>query len=225
MRSAGTALRCSVNCPHPRARRGAARPGLPAQPPRHADGCPGRHAHRPPGQLLPALAQPAATGSGSSAAPFSPALPRQGEETPGLPCCSSEPAAPQGRGPSSPCPPAAPGPCSAPGTCSPAPAPPCPSCAPAEAVATQGLPMLWSSPALLQPTANSTASAEETFHLVLQPTSTASPHACPGHHTLFAPSTKSQCFETQRPSPARAGTDRLLGSTGTAGSFLGCSWG
>ena len=55
--------------------------------------------HLPPAQAALACPcrAPVTTGSHSSTAAFCPAQPRQGEETPGLPCCSSEPAAPQNR--------------------------------------------------------------------------------------------------------------------------------
>lgn len=106
------------------------------------------------------LQSPGVTGSGSSAAPFSPALPRQGEETPWLPYCSSEPAAPAGQGLFPLLPQPARGTCSAPGTVLPLP----------HGVhhvlllrqwPRRAYPCFGSSPDL-QPAANSTASAEET---------------------------------------------------------------
>lgn len=147
---------------------------------------------RPGSSCLP-LQSPGTTGSGSPAAPFSLALPRQGEETPWVRCCSSESAAPQGRSPFPFAPPAAPGH----GLSSRnRPAPRYPSCAPAEAVATQGLPMLWerSRPPAAHCQQHRFSRGNS---LLLQLTSTASPHLCPGHHTLFAPSTKSEGFESQ----------------------------
>lgn len=206
-----SALPCNVNGPHPRA------PGKA----RRAPACPRRHsstqvaalggAYLPPGQLLLALAEPRYNRQRL------PSSALQGQETPGLRCCFSESAAPQGRGPSL---------CSSsrPGAHAqlrnrPAPAPRYPSCAPAEAAAMQGLPMLWEQS---RPPAGHCQQHRFSRgnHLLLQLTSTASPHTCPGHHTLFAPSTKSEYFDTQ---PGRTG--RLLGSTSRAGAFLGCSWG
>lgn len=150
-------------------------------------------AYLPPGQLLLALAEPRCNRQRlpSSALQPSPAPAGRGNTRGAL--CSSESAAPQGRSPFPFAPPAAPGH----GLSSRnRPAPRYPSCAPAEAVATQGLPMLWE-----QARPPAAHCQQHRFSrgnsLLLQLTSTASPHLCPGHHTLFAPSTKSEGFESQ----------------------------
>lgn len=179
--SACTALHCNVNYSHPRA------PGEALL----APACPRSHSST----QVAALRGTLTCSSGSScsalqspgASALQPSPVRQGEEAPGLPCCSSEPAAPQGRGPSI---------CSSsrPGAHAQLPEPSCPAPGTSSghvgfthalgAVQTSCSPL---PTAPLQQRKPAPASAD------LQ----ASPHACPGHHTLFAPSTKSECFETQ----------------------------